>query len=154
MRLRPYCDDDLESLIALFETAVLAIDEACYSAAQRNAWAYRMKREAWTCYLQKQRISVAQVDGRMAGFCATGMTHDHIELLYVHPVFQGKGIGGEMLRHLLCHAQAKGVQEITAKASLLSLTVFLRYGFRDEGRAYTRRNGVSIPYHRVRKSFS
>ena len=56
------------------------------------------------------RLWVAELDGRVVGFAA--YADDELTWMYVHPAHQGRGVGTALLRHLVDHATAEGVERI------------------------------------------
>ncbi|UJF24744.1 GNAT family N-acetyltransferase [Suttonella sp. R2A3] len=150
--LLAYQAEDAKDVIALFRAAVLAVDEALYPLAQKEAWASRATPEEWADRLNAQYVWLAKTAENLLGFCALNVSGSYIDFLYVHPKAQGQGIGGMMLAHMLDEAARIGADEVRARASLASFPLFLRYGFSDDGADVRERNGLLLPFHYVSKA--
>lgn len=81
--------------------------------------------------LPSMDVWVAEWDGEMLGF--VGARDEHVELLYVSPEAQGKGIGPQLLAHI---AEGEGPRSVEVYAdNAVGLGFYLSQGFRE-----TRRN--------------
>lgn len=85
------------------------------------------------------RMQVAVVDGSLAGYAAllaSSASQTHVARLAVHPTFQRRGIGRQLLYDALAHAQREGFQEVllnTQTTNLPSLALYRSAGFRPTG---------------------
>lgn len=83
--------------------------------------------------LPSMDVWVAELEGEMLGF--VGARGEHVELLYVAPEAQGKGIGPQLLAQL---AEGEGPRSVEVYAdNVVGLGFYLSQGFRE-----TRRNPV------------
>ena len=128
--IRPYQSADLAELTALVHAAVHAIDDGLYSAAQREAWAPSPPDPArWTERFEAIAPVVATVGGSIAGMMA--MTGDgHIDMAYVHPQQQSRGIARALHVHVEAIARAERLGRLTTFASHAAKPFFERCGYR------------------------
>ncbi len=54
----------------------------------------------------------------------------HISLMFVDPLYQGRGLGRQLLQRVLCERQETQVVEITVNASPNAVSAYRRMGFR------------------------
>ena len=84
----------------------------------------------------REQCWVAEVDGQMAGaifLTDEGDGHSRLRLLYVEPVFQGKGIGDALVGTCLSFARAVGYARMTLWTHTIlesARRIYARYGFR------------------------
>lgn len=81
-------------------------------------------------------VDVVVVDGEMAGYCSIIDVDDavHVRELVIDPSFQGRGIGGALLRQAIERAAARGVKvHIGALHENRSLQLYRRVGFVETG---------------------
>jgi ribosomal protein S18 acetylase RimI-like enzyme len=86
-------------------------------------------------------ISVAEADGQIVGYQLTTPSQfgAHLARLAVLPGWQGHGIGGALVRHLVEYANRRGYRELTVNTqdtNAASLRVYQRLGFRLTGTRY------------------
>jgi len=127
--IRDYRPDDVNALIELFRGSVRVLARKDHTESQLLAWApddidpkvfgpRRASRPTW----------IAEVDGQIAGF--SDLEPDgHVDMLYVHPAHQGKGVARALLRHVEDTAIRKGLKLIYTHASITARPVFERMGF-------------------------
>ena len=119
-------ESDLDAILKLF---VKSIQETCkndYSTEQISAWIGSIEdRGKWLDRIREQYFVLVEVDDRLAGF-ASLKNRSHIDLLYVDPQFQRKGIAKYLLNELLrSTAEAK----ITTHSSITARPFFEKNGF-------------------------
>ena len=92
MTIRPCTQADLDALLSLFYAAVHTACAADYTPAQLSAWAPETPDSArWAEKLRRETFLAAEEDGTLLGFGA--MEGAYLDLLYVRPDRQGRGIG-------------------------------------------------------------
>ena len=100
MRIRPCTARDAAATARLlFET----VHESCagdYTPAQLDAWAPAARDlTAWSAQLAASHALAAECDGALAGF-ATRRPADVLDLLYVSPHFQRRGVASALCDRL------------------------------------------------------
>ena len=108
MHIRDATPDDVPELVALARRA--ALESGHLSIEQRTLWALRLNEQSLGDYLQIAGLRVGH-DNAPVGFACR--VADQIELLYVDPRAQGKGVGKALLRDLERAAHAGGVHTLS-----------------------------------------
>jgi GNAT superfamily N-acetyltransferase len=84
----------------------------------------------------REQCWVAEVDGQMAGsvfLTDEGASVSRLRLLYVEPVFQGCGIGDELVSSCIAFARSVGYERITLWTHTVlesARRIYARHGFR------------------------
>ena len=84
--------------------------------------------DAWSERLSGKNPFVAMVDGKIAGMAEIEPS-GFIDYFYVHPRFQGRGVGKALMRAVLEEAVAQGVKRVFANVSVTARTFFEAQGF-------------------------
>jgi GNAT superfamily N-acetyltransferase len=93
--IREFCEDDFETVTRLWRAArEFAFPDFQCEKGHTFAEDCDYFRNV---ILQNNDIWVAELDGRVAGFLA--IAGDFVDQLFVHPDFQGRGVGGDLLNH-------------------------------------------------------
>lgn len=153
--IRPYAHGDSDVTIEIFLRAIREVSSKDYSPAQINAWAQVEDRAKWA----ERRISraawIAEIDQRPVGF--SDLTADGcLDMMFVHPEFQGLGVAGRLLARVEEEAEALGIERIYTHASLTARPFFEHKGFRVVTRQTVERRGerldnfVMEKFHRQR----
>lgn len=148
MELREYRSGDLPELLTLFYNTVHIVNARDYTPDQLDAWADGTPdTAAWDRSLREHRTLVAVQDGRMVGF-ADLAADGHLDRLYVHHAWQGRGVATR-----LCDALESGsdVPRLYTEASLTARGFFLRRGYRVVQRQQVVRHGVAMTNFRMEK---
>lgn len=128
--IRPYAAIDAPVLTSLFRSSVREIASRDYTASQIREWApdgIDEMRFSQKC--ANRPTWVAEVEGRIAGF--SDLEPDgHIDMLYVHPEFQRRGVARALLKHIEEVARAAAVPRLYTEASITARPVFEAVGFR------------------------
>jgi putative acetyltransferase len=125
----PYRAGDVSSLITLFHASVRNIARADYADPQIKAWAGDfIDRAPFGQRCVEKSTWVAEPDDRAAGFCDIE-PDAHIDMLYVHPDFQRRGVARALLAHIDNFAQQRGLVRLHTEASMTARPVFELRGF-------------------------
>ena len=91
--LRPYLPSDAAALAEIFQASIQELTEDDYSESQAAAWASAADdAEAFGARLAQDLTLIATIGGSPVGF-ASLKGAEHIQMLYVHPVVSGQGVG-------------------------------------------------------------
>lgn len=115
-----------------------------YTQLQLSAWMSGRTPEG---YLQAavsgETFLVAEVDDLVVGFVA--WMEGELKALFIHPDWQRRGIGDQLIRECLNMAASAGLPVNRVIAVLGAETFYARYGFRVIGSGTWVRHGVEIP---------
>ena len=115
--LRPALPTDAPALAALFRASVEELAQEDYGDAQIEAWAALADDEsAFAKKLAGELTIVALVGGEIAGF-ASLKGEDHLDMLYVHPVFTRRGVATGLCDAIERLAGARHAATLTADVS-------------------------------------
>jgi putative acetyltransferase len=126
--IRPYTPGDVDATVDIFLRAVREVSSKDYSPAEIEAWAKVEDRSRWA----ERRISrpawIAEFDGKPAGF--SDLTGDGcLDMMFVHPEFQGLGIASRLLSRVEDEAVALGFGRIYTEVSRTARPFFEHKGF-------------------------
>jgi putative acetyltransferase len=149
--VRPYAAADLDRLIALFGNSVRTIARRDYTLDQVLAWApEEIDREGWAMRLAASDTWVATHGDCVAGFTSL-QPNGHIDLLYVDPDFQSRGVASMLLRRLDGSAEARGMVRLFTEASITARHFFERRGFQTIEMQTVRRRGQELINYRMER---
>ena len=125
--IRPYQPTDLDAVIAIFLGAIREVASKDYDEAQINAWAYT-DRSIW----EERRLSrptwVAVLDQMIVGFSDLEPS-GHLDMMFVHPAYQGIGIASLLLQTVETAAIRDDLSRVFTEASLTAQPFFEKRGF-------------------------
>ena len=115
MKIVEYSSNRATEIADLFYMSVHAINSAIYSEAQKNAWApFPIDYIAWKQRLEHKKPYLLIINNQVAGFIELE-ADGHIDCAYVSPIFQRKGVGTQLLTHVL--SIAKNMEASTCKSN-------------------------------------
>jgi len=127
--VRPWRPSDTPALADIFRRSVREVASRDYRPAQIEAWAAAPGETAvWEDRMRARVVFVAEEAGLLIGFIQYEPP-DHIDMTYVHPERQRKGVASALLAALEDEAQARGVKVLNVEASITSRPFFERHGF-------------------------
>ncbi|AJC79539.1 GCN5-related N-acetyltransferase protein [Rhizobium etli bv. phaseoli str. IE4803] len=121
--------------------------------AQIEAWAKVEDRSLWA----QRRISgpgwIAEIDGAPVGF--SDLTDDGcLDMMFVHPEFQGLGIASRLLSRVEKEALNLGFTRIYTEASRTARPFFERRGFRVITKQTVEKRGQSLENFLMEKLYA
>lgn len=127
LAIRRYLSSDLDAVIAIYQSAIRGVSAGDYSPEQIAAWS-QVDRDDWAPHRLSRPSWVAEIDGVPAGF--TDLEEDgHLDMMYVHARFQGRGVATALLRQVEATAHQAGLSRIFTEASITARPFFLLRGF-------------------------
>lgn len=149
--IRPYAAADVANVVGLFRASVRSIAAGDYKPSQLRAWAPDLiDEEKFGRRCENKSTWVAEVENRIAGF--TDLEPDgHVDMLYVHPDFQRRGVARALLEHVEKAARAMDVRRLYAESSITARPAFEAAGFQVIVPQTVTVRGVSLTNYRVEK---
>ncbi len=129
MKVRWATPDDAPVLASVFYEAVRK-GPSPYSDAQRVAWVPATPDPlTWRSRLNAGRVSVSELDGRVAGFMLLTQG-GYIDLAFVLHDFRGRGVFRALYKAIEKAARRAGMVHLRTHASLMAEPAFRAVGFR------------------------
>ncbi len=120
---------DVPAVIEIFRASVRTVARRDYTQDQVMAWAPdEIDSATWTKRYETRQAWVAQVESEVVGFIELE-SQDHLDMLYVHPAHQRKGVATALLEHLELAALGRGARRLRTEASITARPFFERHGF-------------------------
>ncbi len=128
--IRAYEPADAAALVHLFRASVRRIAARDYSRSQVAAWAPDLIDETeFGQHCASKSTWVATIDEHIAGF--SDIEPDgHVDMLFVHPDFQRRGVARALLQHVEMSAREMQLRRLYAEASITARPVFEAVGFK------------------------
>lgn len=127
IRLRRYVTEDLDAVIDVFQRAIREVASKDYDRAQIAAWS-TVDRAAWEPWRLTRPTWVAVDGARVVGF--SDLEADgHLDMMFVHPDYQGIGVASLLLRQVETAAVCQGLKRLFTEASHTARPFFERHGF-------------------------
>lgn len=149
--VREYRKHDLEAVVALFGRSVRQIARRDYDDQQISVWApEHPDMQAWVDRLSSGTVLVAEEGERIAGFARLD-EGGNIDLLYVDPSCERRGIAKRLVEELTEVAKERGLRQLHADVSVTARPFFEAQGFEVvEGQSVERRRIVLKNYRMAR----
>ncbi|MCA1012425.1 GNAT family N-acetyltransferase [Halobacillus halophilus] len=129
MEIRSYSPEDIENIHSVIQRSIYATC-AYYKADQINAWASALAdKQILQNRLDKSDVKIAIGNGRTAGV-ASLLNNGVLDLFYVEPGFQRKGVGSSLLLEIEKSALRNQFDFIETEASVSAFSFFKDKGFK------------------------
>jgi len=150
LKIRVVRADDAAAIIEVFRSSVRNIARRDYTQDQVLAWAPdEIDIAGWEGYATR-RAFIAEDEKGTAGF-ADLEDDGHVDMMYVHPRCQGKGVASALLSHLESVARSMGIQEFYTEASITARLFFERRGFQLVEQQLVSNRGQNLINFRMKK---
>ena len=127
--IRPWREADTEELGELFRRSVREVASRDYRPSQIEAWVQAPGEiDTWAERMRNRITLVAEEGAWLIGFIQYEPP-DHIDMTYVHPDRQRRGVASALLAALEAEARQRGVTVLNVEASITSRPFFGARGF-------------------------
>jgi len=149
MRIAQAEATDFPALARIFYDGVHVGAAQSYTATQRAAWAPKVPADGpWRAKFADQAVFVAY-DPNPVGFMSLVPETGFVDMAYVAPDVQGKGVAFRLHTHLTHYAQSVGISRLTTHASHVAKPFFERQGWQVEAKQSVERMGVTLENFRM-----
>lgn len=135
---------DVDEIIAVFKTSILAIDESIYIKQQKEAWAAKGNDLAyWKRQITTQFFVVATVNQKIVGF-ASVTPQGYIDFMFVNPTYQKQHFASQLFYYIEKLSTQNKVLQLTTYASKIAKPFFAKKGFITISESRTKINEVTL----------
>lgn len=128
--IRRYREDEVEAVWTVFSASTRVSVARDYHPDLIERWAPADRdMDEWGQRLKTKNPLVAVVEERVVGFAEIEET-GYIDCFYVHPDFQGQGVGKALLATVEAVAIEAGAEKVFARVSVTARTFFEQMGFK------------------------
>jgi putative acetyltransferase len=151
--LRPAQETDAWVLSAIHIAAIKALPPTFYTQKELLAWRNYRNKPDGSNILKSMKVETCRVALKgddVIGFAS--FIVDELIGLYVHPKYQGQGIGRILVQHFCDEAIDQDIDQVITNASLYAEGFYLRLGFTAIQREpHYLRSGVVVPVTKMSK---
>lgn len=148
--IKAYEPEDAQATIDIFLRAIREVASKDYSPEQITAWAKVDDAEVWARYRASRPTWLAMDGSVPVGF--TDLKPDgFLDMMFVDPDQQGKGIASLLLATVEKAACEQGLQRIFTEASLTARPFFERRGFVVVAVQQVKKRGQTLANFRMEK---
>ncbi len=149
MNIRLAQAPDTPQLAELFRQTVLVHGPQYYTPEQTEVWAsFASDTAQFTACIDGVTTLIAENDTGILGFVGIG-TDGHVALSYVRHDCLRQGVGSALMQRALTYARNEQIPRLYTEASVFSLGLFQKFGFRLEGTEIVDRQGVTFERYRL-----
>lgn len=154
MIIREYRPEDCTLLAQLFYDTVHTVNSKDYTKEQLDAWATgNIDLSEWNRSFLENNTIIAVQDEIIVGFADMG-ARGHLDRLYIHKDFQGKGIATALIKELERNAGVENVVCFETYASITARPFFEKLGYTVQTENTVVRDGISLKNFRMTKAVS
>jgi len=151
IRIRVVGVDDTNVIIEIFRSSVRVVARRDYTQAQVVAWAPdEIDIAGWKARYATTPAFLAEDDSGPVGF-ADLEPDGHVDMMYVHPRSQGKGVASTLLSHIESVARSLGIKELYTEASITARPFFAKRGFQLIEQQVVSTRGQNFINYRMKK---
>ncbi|MEZ9059237.1 GNAT family N-acetyltransferase [Vibrio pelagius] len=129
MKIREYRNTDAPELWALFFNTIRNVNIQHYSQSQVEAWApSEFSIDVWQNKMDKIRPFVVELEGTIVGYTdlqESGL----IDHFFCHHEYQGRGVGSQLMSHVLSLAKQQGLKRVFSEVSITARPFYEHFGF-------------------------
>ena len=140
--IRPLIESDIEKLIILIQLVQRISFKNLYSSQLIEAFCKKYTSEAFQRRMKYTQFLIAEKKSTKEIVGVIGLKEIMVRGFYIHPDYQGKGIGSILYRKLEEMARSLGLRELTVESSPLGYPIYIHYGFKKEKEVVKEREGI------------
>lgn len=153
VQIRGASPRDFDALGEVFHAAVRE-GARLYSPAQRAAWSPAPRSgTGWAAHLSGQHVWLAEREGQALGFL-TLRADGYIDLAYIRPEAQGRGLFRKLYGEAEAQARRLGLSRLWTDASLHAKPPFESVGFTVSAPETVWRNGEAFKRFQMEKTLN
>jgi putative acetyltransferase len=150
--IRRFVPTDAARVCLIFYRSVHDVARSHYDEAHRNAWAPQIPDAArWLTFLREFETFVAVDESNEAVAWIAMAADGYIDMLFCAPEAVGRGVATQLYQTVEAIAIERGLQRMTAHASLLAQPFFVKHGWTINAHELHERNGVRLPRAQMSK---
>ncbi len=143
MQIIKYNEKYKKEIPELFTNAIHKTCHKDYTKEQLNAWAnLNIDYKTWEERLVKIKPYLAIIDKKLVGFAE--FYDDYIDCFYVHPEYQGCGVGKMLINHIFKIAKENEQTLLKVDASITAKPFFEKFGFKEVKKNIVKRVNVEL----------
>lgn len=150
MNIRKYRPEDLEDKKKAHRKAIREIASKDYSEDEIDAWTSFDDYGSIDNDVVEGWVAIA--DGELVGFADYRKDEGSVINVYVDPDYLRRGIGSRLLEKVLQDARNKGLDKLTAEASVTAKEFYQSHGFEVVEETVHKTNGEELQAFKMRKS--
>jgi putative acetyltransferase len=151
VQIRRYREGEELALFEIYHSAIHLVACRDYTQEQIEAWAPRsLDSELWRSRIRGINPFVAELAGQLVGY-ADLQPNGYIDHFFVSGTHPRKGIGAQLMHHLLNEAKRLSLAELTSHVSRTAQPFYERFGFSVVEQRYPNVGGVVIPNALMRR---
>jgi len=151
VRIRRYQEGEEAALFDVYYSAIHLVACRNYTPEQVEAWAPRdLAPDLWRNRIRGIKPFVAELEGQLVGY-ADLQPNGYIDHFFVSGNHPRKGIGSELMRHLLAEAEAQGIPVLTSDVSRTAQPFYESFGFTVVEHRFPQLRGVVLPNALMRR---
>jgi len=121
--------NDLNDITHLFRIAIEKTAGKDYSPQEIASWAEGDKyTDNWLKRIDTHYYLLVKIDEKLVGMASLDDS-GYLDVMYVHPEYQGMGIASDLLSKMEAKAKKDGHTKITSDVSITAKPFFLHKGF-------------------------
>ena len=129
MIIRPANLDDAQGLKELHDRAVMELGRDVYTLDQLEIWVNKSPLEKYVWRLERQRIFIAEIEGKMAGFVRWLPEEKMLCSICVEPDFARQKIATRLMEYVYEDARDLQVTDLWLEASLTAIPFYESLGW-------------------------
>lgn len=142
---------DLDSILKLFKSSVLAVSETHYTSAEKAAWIKVADQPSrWEAAIKNHFFILCFLEDVLLGFISLE-NNKHIDLIYVNPSYSRIGVAQILLEIIEVEAINKKSNQLTADSSKAAIGFFLKNGFQIKSENHNKNFGEILINYSVFK---
>lgn len=143
--IRPATIADRPDIARVHQESIRGLGVTHYTPEQIAGWSGNISPEKYP--VDTERMIVAMVGDRAAGFGELHLKTNELRAVYVSPEFAGRGVGTMILNALEEIARENGLTNLHLGASLNAVSFYEKHGWCEISRdRKMKSNGVELPY--------
>lgn len=129
MIIRKALVTDAEQIWKVHTASIRRFCSGAYTLEQIEEWTAALAPDRYLDTIRTLECVVAEVDGRVQGFCILDLGAGEVHAIYLAPAAAGKGLGRQLMGWAEATAEQHGWKELFVKATLNAVPFYEKCGF-------------------------